>query len=154
MLTDPFAYPPGVRYGDAMTAQTKQLIRHYLEMVLAMFVGMFVLGGLAIGALSAFGIGSNQLNDDLPALMFLGMATTMTIPMVGWMLHRGHGRRANMEMSAAMFLPTFAVIGLLWAGLISDINTLMVIEHLAMLIAMAALMITRPGEYARHGARS
>jgi hypothetical protein len=133
-----------------MSAQAKHLIRHYLEMVAAMFLGMFVLGGLAMVALSAFGVGSGQLNDDVPALMLLGMTTTMTIPMVGWMLHRGHGRRANMEMSAAMFVPTFAVIGLLWANLVSDIDTLMAVEHIAMLIAMAALMIARPGEYASH----
>ena len=43
--------------------------------------------------------------------MFLGMATTMTVPMVGWMIYRGHGWRANAEMSASMFVPTFAVIG-------------------------------------------
>jgi hypothetical protein len=28
-------------------------------------------------------------------LMFLAMATTMTVPMVGWMVYRGHSHRAN-----------------------------------------------------------
>lgn len=131
--------------------QTKQLIRHYLEMVAAMLLGMFVLGGAAVLALSAFGVDANQLNDDSPAVMLLLMATTMTIPMVGWMMHRGHGWRANIEMSAAMFLPTFAVIGLLWADMVTDLDTLMIVEHIAMLIAMAAVIIARPGEYAAHG---
>jgi hypothetical protein len=133
-----------------VSTQTKQLVRHYVEMVVAMFLGMAVLGAPAVWALGAVGIDYNQLSDDSSALMFLGMATTMTIPMVGWMMYRGHGRRANTEMSASMFLPTFAVIGLLWADLVTDLGTLMVVEHIAMLAAMAGVMIARPAEYAHH----
>jgi hypothetical protein len=119
-------------------------------MVVAMFAGMLVLGAPAVWALGAVGIDWNQLSDDSPALMFLGMATTMTVPMVGWMLYRGHGWRANTEMSASMFVPTFAVIGLLWAGLVTDLGALMLLEHVAMLAAMAGVMIARPAEYACH----
>jgi hypothetical protein len=133
-----------------VSTQTKHLVRHYVEMVVAMFLGMAVLGAPAVWALGAVGIDYNQLSDDSSALMFLGMATTMTIPMVGWMMYRGHGRRANTEMSASMFLPTFAVIGLLWADLVTDLGTLMVVEHIAMLAAMAGVMIARPAEYAHH----
>jgi hypothetical protein len=85
--------------------------------------------------------------------MFLRMATTMTAPMVGWMLYRGHGWRANAEMSASMFVPTFAVIGLLWTDVLAHIAVLMTIEHVAMLAAMAGVMLLRPAEYARHDAR-
>jgi hypothetical protein len=126
-----------------MSPSTKHLIRHYAEMVAAMFVGMGVLGfpaALAMGAVV----------DDTPALMFLRMATTMTVGMVAWMLYRGHGWRANTEMSAAMFVPTFAVIGLLRSGLLTGTGALMVIEHVAMLLAMAGVMLLRPDEYARH----
>jgi hypothetical protein len=71
--------------------------------------------------------------------------------MVGWMMHRGHGLRANAEMSASMYIPTFAVIGVLWAGLVTDIGVLMVVEHIAMLAAMLGVMLARPAEYAcRH----
>ena len=84
--------------------------------------------------------------------MFLGMATTMTVPMVGWMIYRGHGWRANAEMSASMFVPTFAVIGLLSAELLTDLGVLMVIEHVAMLLAMAGVMLLRPAEYMHHHA--
>ena len=101
---------------------SKHLVRHYIEMVVAMFVGMAVLGVPAARAMGAMGIDWNALTDDAPALMFLGMATTMTVPMVGWMLYRGHSWRANAEMSAAMFVPTFAVIGLLWAGVLTDLG--------------------------------
>jgi flagellar biosynthetic protein FliP len=105
-----------------------------------MFAGMGVLGFPAAWAMGA-------LTDDTPALMFLRMATTMTVGMVAWMLYRGHGWRANMEMSASMFVPTFAVIGLLRAGVLTNLGVLMIIEHVAMLLAMAAVMLLRPAEY-------
>jgi hypothetical protein len=133
-----------------MSPATRHLLRHYAEMVVAMFLGMVVLGAPAVWAMGAAGLDWNQLTDDSPALMFLGMATTMTVPMVGWMIYRGHSRRANADMSAAMFLPTFAVIALLWAGLLTDLGMLMVIEHVAMLLAMAGAMLLRPAEYLHH----
>jgi hypothetical protein len=133
-----------------MSTAAKHLARHYLEMVVAMFLGMLVLGAPAVWALGAVGIDWDRVTDDSPALMFLGMATTMTVPMVGWMMHRGHGRRANLEMSASMFVPTFAVIGLLWADVLTDLGALMAIEHVAMLVAMAGVMLLRPQEYVHH----
>lgn len=136
-----------------MSPRAKHLTRHYLEMVVAMFAGMAVLGIPAGWALEAFGSSLRELNDDAPALMFLGMATTMTLPMVGWMLYRGHGARANLEMAASMFLPTFAVIAVMWAGALTDVGALMLIEHVAMLLAMLGVMLARPAEYARHHGR-
>jgi hypothetical protein len=117
-------------------------------MVAAMFIGMAVLFMPAELALNAIGSGWDELSD---AAMFLGMATTMTLPMVAWMLYRGHGVRAGGEMAAAMFLPTFAVIGVLWADVLTDVGALMMIEHVAMLLAMLGAMLMRPAEYA-HGA--
>jgi hypothetical protein len=127
-----------------MSPSTKHVVRHYIEMVLAMFLGMAVLAAPTRWGMGAVGI------DDTPAFMFLRMATTMTVPMVGWMLYRGHGWRANAEMSASMFLPTFAVIGLLWADVLTHVGLLMTIEHVAMLAAMAGVMLLRPAEYAHH----
>jgi hypothetical protein len=132
------------------SSSTRHFARHYVEMVIAMFVGMAVLGVPAGWALSAMGSSWSALNDDAPALMFLAMATTMTVPMVAWMRYRGHGWRANTEMSASMFLPTFAVIGVLGSGVLTDIGVLLVIEHVAMLLAMLAAMLLRPEEYAGH----
>ena len=123
-----------------MSPAAKHFIRHYAEMVIAMFAGMAVLGLPAGWALDAMGATADEF-------MFLGMATTMTVPMVGWMLYRGHGWRANAEMSASMFIPTFAVIGLLSADLLTDVGMLMVVEHVAMLLAMAGVMLLRPAEY-------
>jgi hypothetical protein len=130
-----------------VSASTRHFVRHYVEMVGAMFLGMAILGVPAGWALSAMGSSWSALNDDAPALMFLGMATTMTVPMVAWMRYRGHGWRANTEMSASMFLPTFAVIGLLGAGVLTDIGVLLIIEHVAMLLTMLAAMMLRSEEY-------
>jgi len=126
-----------------MSPSTKHFLRHYGEMVLAMFLGMAVLGLPVDWALRSVGA-------DADAFMFLGMATTMTVPMVGWMIYRGHGWRANAEMSASMFVPTFAAIGVLTAGLLTDIGMLLLVEHVAMLAAMAGVMLLRPSEYIHH----
>ena len=88
---------------------------------------------------------------EMVIAMFVGMAVTMTVPMIAWMIYRGHGARANSEMAAAMFLPTFAAIGALWAHVLTDVGTLMAIEHIAMLLAMLGAMLLRPAEYRHHG---
>jgi hypothetical protein len=125
-------------------------IRHYVEMVVAMFLGMAVLGLPAGWVMGAAGTSWSELHTDAPALMLFGMAVTMTVPMVGWMRYRGHGWQANTEMSAAMFLPTFAIIALLWGGAVEDIGTLLVIEHVAMLLSMLVAMLLRRDEYGGH----
>jgi hypothetical protein len=135
-----------------LDSPTWHFIRHYAEMVAAMFLGMGILGVPAGWALNAVGSSWSELNNDAPALMLLGMAVTMTIPMVAWMRYRGHGWRANTEMSASMLLPTFASIGLLAVDLVTDVGTLMVVEHVAMLLGMLAAMLLRPTEYTHHHA--
>jgi hypothetical protein len=130
-----------------VSAATRHFIRHYFEMVVAMFAGMGVLSLPAGWVMRAAGTSWSQLHTDAPALALLVMAVIMTVPMVAWMRFRGHGWRANTEMSASMFLPTFAVIGLLGADLVSDIGVLMVAEHVAMLLSMLAAMLLRPAEY-------
>jgi hypothetical protein len=133
-----------------MSPATKRFVRHYAEMVAAMFLGMAVLG-LPVGwALAALGSSWSDLQHHAPAAMLLVMAVIMTVPMVGWMAYRGHGRRANAEMAAAMLLPTFGVIGLLAAGLMTDPMALMTLEHVVMLASMLAAMLLRRDEYGGH----
>ena len=124
----------------------RHFVRHYMEMVIAMLAGMFVLGLPAEAGLRAIGSSSSDLQVEAPAVLFIGMALTMTVPMVAWMRYRGHGWRPCLEMTAAMFAPTLAAIALLGAV---EFHALMMWEHVAMLIAMAAVMLARPAEY-RH----
>ena len=129
---------------------TRQFIRHYAEMVVAMFGGMIVLGLPAGAALAAVGIGAAELRNDYPTLLLSGMAVVMTVPMVGWMRYRGHSWRPSAEMAASMIVPGIGVIGLLWAGAVEDIGMLLVIEHVVMLPSMLVAMLLRRDEYSGH----
>ena len=133
-----------------MSPQTKHFVRHYAEMVVAMFLGMAVLGMPTEWALGAMSSSWSDLHNNAPALMLLLMAVIMTVPMVGWMAYRGHGWRPNAEMAASMFLPTFAVIALLWGGVVEDAMALMTIEHVVMLPSMLVAMLLRRDEYSGH----
>src|SRR5690242_15889606 len=90
--------------------EAAQFIRHYLEMVLAMAIGMMVLGG-PLHAVVAWAGYSEALGrgSDLSVLI---MAFSMTVPMVAWMLIRGHIWRQAAEMTAAMLIPFAVLIGL------------------------------------------
>jgi hypothetical protein len=101
-------------------------------------------------ALGAAGASSAELKAEAPALLLLGMGVTMTVPMVAWMRYRGHGWAPSNEMAASMLIPTAAVIGLLWAGFVADIGTLLAIEHVVMLPAMLAAMLLRRDDYSGH----
>ena len=133
-----------------MTHKTRHFIRHYVEMVIAMLVGMFVLGGAFVVLLGAVGIDVGNWRTDAPELALLGMAFTMSVPMVAWMRHRGHGWAPAWEMTASMFVPSFAAIALLWAGAVEDSHALMMIQHIAMFPAMLAVMLLRVDEYTGH----
>ena len=130
-----------------MSASTRHFIRHYVEMVVAMFLGMAVLGVPAVAVLGLVGMSSSELHNDAPALLLFGMAMTMTAPMVAWMRYRGHGWPASAEMAAAMFIPTFGVIALLWGGLIDNTGTLLEIQHVVMFPSMLVAMLLRRDEY-------
>lgn len=135
-----------------MTSSTRHFIRHYAEMLAAMFLGMAVLGMPVLMALGAAGVSSAELRSDAPALMLLGMGVTMTAPMVAWMRYRGHGWGASNEMAASMMIPTGGVIALLGAGLVDDVGTLLAIEHVVMLPSMLLAMLLRREEYSHaHG---
>jgi len=130
-----------------MSASTRRFARHYVEMVVAMFAGMGVLLpplGMATRALFGVGLHGNS------TLMISAMALTMTVPMVAWMRFRGHGWAPCADMTAAMVLPTLAVLALLWTDRLADVGTLLVMEHAVMLPAMLVAMLLRRAEYTHH----
>jgi glyoxylate carboligase len=119
----------------------KQFVRHYLEMVAAMVVGMAVLGG------------ASEVLLDLPdetAVTLVEMAIAMTVPMVAWMRFRGHGWRVCNEMAAAMLIPAAGALVVLGAGIVEDETTLLIFEHVAMFAGMFVAMLLRFDEYAGH----
>jgi hypothetical protein len=134
-----------------MTTSARHFIRHYVEMLVAMFAGMVVLGAPALVALGAAGVSSAELRSDAPAALLLGMGITMTVPMVAWMRYRGHGWAASNEMAASMLIPTAGVMALLGAGLVDDVGALLMIEHVVMLPSMLVAMLLRREEYSHRG---
>ena len=124
---------------------TGYLIRHYLEMVVAMLLGMVVLGIPGDMLLELAGV-----DTDAAGVLLIAMATYMTVPMVAWMRHRGHGWRPAWEMSAAMYVPTFGALALLEAGALGDAHSAMAVQHVVMFPAMLGVMLLRRSEYTAH----
>lgn len=118
--------------------------RHYAEMVVAMLVGMVVLGGALRAVLAAAGVGYSM--ERFPELTIVEMALTMIVGMAAWMRFRGHGWPATLEMSAAMAVPAVAVLVPVWFGVL-DADTAMAVEHVGMLVLMLVAMLRRRDEY-------
>lgn len=124
----------------------RNLVRHFLEMVGAMLVGMALLGAVVRVILAALGHSGFLL--DHVGLRAPLMAANMTIGMAVWMRYRGHGWAAIAEMSGAMFVPLVILIGPFWAGVLSG-GALLGWMHVLMLPAMVIAMRHRLDEYAR-----
>jgi hypothetical protein len=118
--------------------QVWHVIRHYLEMVVAMVVGMVALG--PVWSLVWPGLSAHVAADALV------MATDMAIGMGAWMRFRGHSWSAIAAMSAAMYLPFVVLLLPLWAGLITG-GTLLTAGHVLMLPTMALAMLWQRHEY-------
>lgn len=116
-------------------------VRHFVEMVAAMVVGMAVLGMLTEAALSLGGLGDSEIRVELDALL---MAFDMAVGMTVWMRYRGHAWAAILEMDAAMFVPFLALFPFLWLGMLSE-DAMFGLGHLLMLPAMGAVMYRRRG---------
>ena len=124
-----------------MKRQTFRFIGHYIEMVLAMFVGMGLL------ALPWMLIWPDL--SDYPVADTLVMAANMTIGMAAWMAFRGHGRRMIVEMSAAMVAPFLVLLVPYAAGAVTA-DTLMMAGHTLMFFTMLAAMLVRRADYTHH----
>lgn len=121
------------------------LLRHYLEMVAAMFVGMTVLGTAVRGALALTG----ATYPSQPEVLVLEMALDMAAAMVVWMRYRGHGWAGTLEMAGVMVVPAIVLIPLSWLGIIAG-DSLLMLEHLVMLPLMYVVMARRRREYGGH----
>jgi hypothetical protein len=117
------------------TRKLARFVGHYLEMVVAMAVGMFALHPLWPTEWLA--------RTEVHAVV---MATNMTVAMALWMRIRRHSWPRIMEMSAAMYLPFVALLVPYWMGALSAMG-LMVAAHVIMLPLMLAVMVWRRSEY-------
>ncbi|SCL45523.1 hypothetical protein GA0070606_0777 [Micromonospora citrea] len=124
------------------------LVRHLLEMALAMIAGMVLLGPLRTAVGAAVGLAPAFERPDVGALL---MATDMSVGMAVWMRYRRHSWPAVGEMTAAMYLPILVLLVPFEAGLLGA-DALLVGGHLLMLPAMVLAALRRRDEYARHPA--
>ncbi|WP_410642705.1 hypothetical protein [Amycolatopsis sp. lyj-346] len=108
---------------------------HYVEMVVAMLIGMVALAPLWPSTWLA--------RPDVGALV---MATNMTVAMVLAMALRRHSWPRIAEMAAVMYLPFVALLVPYWLGAISG-GALMAAGHVIMFPLMLAAMVWRRAEY-------
>ena len=137
--------PPTRPTGRLALAQLR-FVRHYLEMVVAMVVGMIVLDPLESLLASALG------RPDALAGMAVGsllMAANMTVAMAGWMLLRRHRLRLVGEMAAGMNVPYLTLLVTMWGAM--SAHTLMIAGHVLMFLGMIAVMLARRQEYLHPG---
>ena len=119
---------------------------HYLEMVVAMMVGMpffFMLRNVipASSRYAAVFVRGTILFD-------LAMVVVMTVPMVAWMIMRGHGWRHSAEMAFAMSSPMVAVIALrLLEGSDTYLPWLRQVGYNGMFLGMLIAMLYRRDHY-------
>jgi len=118
--------------------------RHFGEMLIAMFLGMGVLGGLAALGLAATGGSSSDLPGGVRVLL---MGIYMTVPMVLWMRYRGHAAARNVEMALSMMVPTVAAAALAFAGTLGT-GAALGVQHVVMVPAMLGVMLWRYDDYA------
>jgi hypothetical protein len=140
--------PPQTRAGgqplrSAARRGSRRFLRHYLEMVAAMLVGMVVLAAALRGVLALAGL---PYPTRYPELAAMEMAFTMSVGMVAWMRYRGHGWASTLEMTGAMLAPVILLVPLLWLGVLTG-DSLLVLEHLVMFPLMFAVMLRRRAEY-------
>jgi hypothetical protein len=111
-----------------------------------MWIGMVVGGVLFRAVLAAFGATITEVRVQYPALAVLVMGVNMTVPMVAWMRHRGHGWRSSAEMAAAMLAPAIPVIVLLRSEVIG-FAAVCGLYCAVMMVAMLVLMLYRRSAY-------
>ena len=142
MHTETATQSPTTRTPLVHILTNRHFVMHYAAMVVAMVVGMIASGPLWSAVLPSSAMDRTDVST-------MTMATGMVAGMAGWMLFRRHTRVAIVEMSAAMYLPFVALLVPYWFGLVGS-GAVMGAGHLLMLVAMAAVMVRRPEEYAHH----
>ena len=128
---------------DTIPAQILRFGLHFVEMAIAMEIGMMPLGFVLAT------LGQNDLASRSPEAYSLAMNLSMVLPMAAWMLIRRHGLRLTAEMAAAMIVPGGIVAAASLAGLLPHTAAVSSMGAL-MWIGMLAAMAFRWRAYAHH----
>jgi len=132
-----------VRKSNSPAGQIVRFVWHFIEMAIAMLIGMMPLGFV----LSA--LGQSDLSNRSPEAFAMAMTASMVLPMAAWMRIRGHGWERTGEMTAAMTLPDLLLVVGSLAGLLPHAAALSAMDTL-MWAGMLAAMLFRWSDYAQH----
>jgi hypothetical protein len=122
-----------------------RFVRHFLEMVIAMTVGMAALWPVCDVVFGWLGWSGALDRADIAALV---LATSMSIGMVVWMRYRRHSWISIWEMCAAMYVPFVALFVPYWLDAF-DGDVVIIVGHVLMLPCMVAVMLRRRAEYSQ-----
>jgi hypothetical protein len=129
---------------EGRVVQVLRFTWHFVQMFIAMAVGMALLG-FGVGLLGYADLGKRQ-----PEVYALLMAVSMVIPMAAWMrFWMGHAWSRTTEMSAAMIFPILALVGICSVGLLPHTVALSW-SMPVMYVAMLGIMAYRWRDYAQH----
>ena len=129
-----------------IASKTGRFLLHLLEMLIAMQVGMGFFH-LMLGLIRIYS--SSRAFESGTTLHAITMTVFMTIPMVAWMIFRGHGWRHCIEMVVAMIAPV-ALIGLLCQlGVDESLPWLAGLSTPLMFLGMILAMVYRRDHYTR-----
>jgi hypothetical protein len=132
---------------QSQAKKARRFLRHFLEMVVVMMLGMCVLGAAFNGLhVLLFGSGFAAAWRDHVGLAALAMAFNMTVPMVLWMGYRGHSWERCWEMAVAMNLPLVPAL-VLYAFDAIPARGVLGMQMMLMTPAMLAAMLYRKEEY-------
>ena len=127
--------------------KARRFLRHLLEMIVVMMLGMCVLGA-AWGAFHQIVFGSAFADGwrGYVGLAAFAMAFNMTVPMVLWMRYRGHSWERAGEMAVAMNLPLLPLLLLYSLDLIRA-QAVLGLQMMLMIPATVLAMLYRKEEY-------
>ena len=134
----PAAAPTRERPTVREALRSRAFVVHYLQMLVAMIVGMVVLMPVSMLV--------GDLGIEVDSLL---MATWMTLGMAAWMVWRRHSAASVLEMSLAMYLSFVVLFPPYWLGVLPA-GAVMAVGHVLMLPAMALAMLLRREEYCAH----
>jgi hypothetical protein len=110
----------------------------FVAMQLGMMVAPFLLA-------LALGTGVSDVREEHDVVFALVMGFGMTVPMVAWMLYRGHAWRSAAEMAAVMIVPALALVALKAGHLVT--GPVSGRYMCASMLGMIALIVYRRAEY-------
>ena len=128
---------------NAPAAQVVRFVSHYVQMAMAMYLGMLLPVGLI---LSTLGLSHLLRSPEASALV---MTAEMVFGMAAWMCIRWHSWRHTVEMSAGMSASTVVAAAASLAGLLPHTAAQSGTVGILMWAGMLAAMLFRWRDYAR-----